>query len=149
MKGGSTTRVATVLATLKEGLPGSLPQSVPILYGNKKEEQPDDAVILAPSDPDTPGIAITYGATPNRQPVEQIEIAIVIRSYSGDPDMVPRIARCDEIFAGLQDFIRENPRVDQRWDSIAIGPNALWHPVYTDRGCNCYVGLSLITQGLL
>jgi hypothetical protein len=149
MKGGSTTRVDAVLKTLVEGLPACLPGGVDIVEGDQPIQQPDDALILAPADPDTPGIVVTYAETKTRQPAEQIEIALVARSYSGDPDMSARRKRCADIVAGVQDYIRKNPRVEDRWDQIEIGPNAYWHPVYTDAGCNCYVGFSLVTIGLL
>lgn len=149
MQGNSTTRVAAVLETLLENLGGSLPESVEVLFGDQRRDQPDDALILAPADPDSPGWVVTYAPTKTRQPAEQIEIAIVARSFSGDPDMLPRVTRCSSILAGVQDYIRKNPRVEGRWDQIEMGPNALWHPVYTDKGCNCYVGFSIATIGLL
>jgi hypothetical protein len=149
MKGGSTTRVATVVATLLEGLPKVMPDGVEVRDGDLPEEQPDHALIVAPADPDTPGIAVTYGQMPNRGPAEQIEIALVARSYSGDQNMPARRDKCAAIIAGVQKYVRENARVEDRWDQIEIGPTALWQPVHTTAGSNCYVGFSLVTTGLL
>lgn len=150
MKGGTSTRVATVMATLLEGLPGKMPgDEVQVLDGDAPVAPPDHALILAPSDPDTPGIAVTYITTRNRAPAERIEIALVARSYSGDSDMPARRSKCAEILSGVQAYIRENPRLDNRWDQLELGEVALWHPVYTDSGSNCYVGFSLVATGLL
>lgn len=149
MKGGSSSRVPMVLATLQEGLPKLLPGGVELRDGDEPKEQPNDALILCPSDPDTPGLVATYIETRSRQPAERIEVALVARSYAGDGTMQQRRARCAEIIAAVEKFVRENPRVEDRWDEIRFGELAAWHPVYTDRGLNCYVGFSLVTIGLL
>lgn len=149
MQGGSTTRVDAVLSTLLEGLPGKVPSGVAVVEGDRPGEQANDALILAASDPDIPGIAVTYGPMPNRQPAEQIEVACVARSFAGNQEMAPRRARCAAIIAGVQNYVRESARVEDRWDQIEIGPTALWHPVWTTAGVNCYVGFSIVTVGLL
>lgn len=149
MRGGTTTRVDKIIRVLLESLPARMPQGVVVVDGDAPISPPDDALIVGMADPDTPGIVVLYATTTNRQPVEQVEISLIARSYSGDADMNPRRARCAEIIAGVQQFIRDNARHDDAWDQLELGPSAFWHPVYTEKGSNCYVAFSLIATGAL
>ena len=109
------------------------------------------AVMLAPADPDTPGVFITYGRDRSlgNKIVEQIEVAVVIRAYSGDGDLAARVAECGAMLDLVYTAVRQNQVVSQVWDQLEVGPNASWHPVYTERGTNCFVGISLIASCLL
>ena len=149
MQHGTSTRPTAILTALLEALPGKMPKGVEVVEGDKPGEQPDDALIVAPSTPDIPGMVVTWGPTTNRQPAEQTEIALVARSYAGDNEMGPRRERCAAIIGAVQAYIKDTPVLEQRWDKIEMGPTALWHPVWTDKGCNCYVGFSVVATGLL
>lgn len=150
MQDKTTTRVDRVLAALLELCELAKPmESVFVLEGDQPLDQVDDALLIGPSDPDSPGFVVTYGPTPNRQPAEQIEVALVARSFAGDSDMAPRRHTCAAIVGSVQRVVWENPVREQTWDRIEMGPTALWHPVWTERGCNCFVGFSVIATSLL
>ncbi len=148
---GTPTRASVAIDKWLELLDAAGLSGVEILDGDQPLDRTDDAIMVAPADPDTPGVFCTYGRDPSlgRAEVEQIEIAIVCRSYSGDPDMAPRRARCAEMLAAIQTIIVEHQREDGVWDKCEQGPNAVWHPVYTDAGVNCFVGLSVVCTALI
>lgn len=152
MTPGTGTRVDAVLDHFTALLVGQIPSEVEVVQGDLGESAPDECVMLAPADPDTPGVVVTYTTAPQlgNGVAEQIEFSIVLRSYSGGGDQMPYVReRCAFFFDALLEVIRSTPKVAGIWDRLELGPQAMWAPVYTDAGCNCYVTTSVVATGLI
>lgn len=151
MQAGTSSRVNAVLDALHALLPPLLPNEFEVLEGEAPQSPADEAVSIAPSDPDTPGVVVRRGKDPGlgNAFVEEVEVAIVARSYTGDNDMKSRRERCQLVVAAVEELIRQHTKHEPAWDLIQMGNEMSWHPVYTEQGSNCFVGLSIVATGLL
>lgn len=151
MRPGTTTRVPVVLAALVDLIDQGTAAYVPVLLGEAPVDIPDTVVMVAPAAPDYPGVTATTRRDPSlgNADVERVEVAIVLRSYSGDDDMAARVAECGRLVAAVQQLVAANPRRDGVWDRLEPGGEAAWHPVFTDQGANCFVGFSVVATALV
>lgn len=154
MMTGTTTRAAIAVTTLRDLLRGELDQTISLTIGEQPEDLNDEAIIIAPADPDTPGMLVRMGHDPalGNALVEEVEVAVVCRSYTGDagPEaMDGRVGRCAAMVAACQRVVAARKANPPAWDKIEFGPEIRWHPVYTTAGANVYVGFSLVMTGLI
>lgn len=152
MKAGTSSRVSAVIDGLVELLPALMPNGCEVQEGDPPTDPPPEALAIAPADPDTPGIVVRRGhdrALAGAPFVEEVEVALVGRSFTGDEDMKSRRQRCQLIVAGVEEFVRKYPNRTDAWDKVEMGPEMSWHPVFTTQGSNCFVGLSVVFTGLL
>lgn len=111
-----------------------------------------DSIAVAPGTPDQPGIYVGYEEQTSlgrSSYVETVEVAIAIASYSGESDMKARRDRCTELLAELQATLVENQTRAEAWDSIAMGPEAVWHPVLAPSGATCAVGATVVARAMI
>lgn len=111
----------------------------------------DDAVAVAPGDPDTPGFVSTFEAQPGAGPaayVERIEVGISAVSYSGRTDMQPRRARVGEIIAGVKAVLDANQTSDA-WDAAAMGAEMSWYPQQLKTGASVEVAFTVVFRAIV
>jgi hypothetical protein len=104
------------------------------------------AILVGPSDPDSPGMILTTGRDPSlsNRDVDQLEVGLIVRSWAaGDGGMPAQLSVCSALIDQVRAVVDENISRVGIWDRLEVGPQAFWHPVYTDRGANCWVALSL------
>ena len=148
---GTGSRVPGMLTKLAQLLGAEAIGDAQIYTGDVPGGAADTAVMIAAADPDTPGVFVTQGTTSGLggRLVEQAEIVVVVRDYSGDNDLPARIARCGELVGIIQKVCREHIAEPNAWDRLEFGPESAWHPVYTDAGTNCFVGLTLVATAAI
>jgi len=152
---GLPTRVPAILGAMQTLISDRLEElgetDVQVLYGEEPVSPQPEGIMLVPADADTPGAMVTYGAAAalGNANTEQTEFALLLRSFNGDGDMRLAVNRCGELFGIVQDIVNKNPVRSDCWDRLEMGPNASWHPFFTDRGANCYVALSLVASALV
>lgn len=111
-----------------------------------------DSIAIAPGTPDLPGVMVTYteqtglGRTSY---VEQVEVSVTLASYAGDTDMKARRDRVTALLAELQAALTANQVRENAWDAVAMGPEAVWHPVQSPQGATCAVGVTVVARSVI
>lgn len=116
------------------------------------DELEPDSIAVAPGTPDQPGFLSTFEPQTSLGRVtyvEQVEVTVAIASYSGETDMKPRRDRCAALLAELQAALVDNQTRDGAWDSVELGPEAVWHPVQSPQGATCAVGITIVARAII
>lgn len=111
-----------------------------------------DTIVIAPSSPESPGVAVTYERESNLGRVayvEQVEATVFVSSFSGDEAMKPRRDRVLALCAAVQAALDANQTRADAWDSCEMGPEAAWHQVQSKDGATCTVGFTVVTRSVI
>lgn len=111
-----------------------------------------DTICVAPGTPELPGVMVTYAeqnGLGRTAYVEQVEVSVTLASYAGDSDMKARRDRVTALLGELQAALTENQVRADAWDAIAMGPEAVWHPVQSQQGATCAVGVTVIARSVI
>lgn len=113
---------------------------------------PDDVVIVAEGTPDDPGVTSVLEPQPalgRNSYQEQVEVIVLVSSYSGDEAMQPRRDRVTAILTALKAAVDGNQRVGDVWDQVGLGARMAWYPVQTGQGASCAVGFTVLSKSII
>lgn len=111
-----------------------------------------DSICVAPGTIDQPGVLVTYAEQTSfgrTAYVEQVEVTIALASQSGNVAMKPRRDRVTALLGELQAGLTDNQVRVGAWDSITLGPEAVWHPVLSPQGATCAVGVTVVAKSII
>lgn len=150
-----SSRVPAQIDQLVELIRAAVPAGVRV-FDCEPVDKPDesDFVLIAPSTPNDPGVAVTYTARQGLAPsyVETSEIVCALSTWNGDSHEANWKVlrdRAQAIFAAIQEALVENQVVEDCWDAVGLGDNSQWHPVPSASGASVTVGFTIMCRSLI
>lgn len=113
------------------------------------EDQEDDALWVAPGDPDSPGAFTQRTPEPalgRRAYRTRTEVVMLLTSYSGETDMQPRRERVVAMFNAVKAIVDDHQVETGCWDQLYMGADEQMTPAQSRRGAVCAIGFTIVAE---